>query len=409
MGPVLWPGRHVLLINYITLSFVLNLQLDWKVSGMASQFNFRNAGRVAPFGLPDPSRTLPTSASGSSVDANKVLISSPCSCGSTLVEFLIDKSTAETCHDASIIDCHCVSCRRFHVSAFVRYLEVPENDVSISGDSVVRFKDSCSEVGSVNRIYCRRCSTKLLTTVIDDGRKTDQKPTMLINLGSIDSTTVPENIASHWANTLPNIWKPNMEASWTRAVPLDDDRLMQQAEPKTVVSSGGCTCGACQYEFKYYSPSELQHCYCNLCRQLSGSMFMSWVPVPESMQNFRWIKEGAVTKVNLGTPQRASVPDGPRQSTRPISEGEPQLVRYTDIGQRHACAQCGSILSILYDSENTMDDDAMIWLAAGGFDSVRFPFNVAPYLDRVLHICCRFKPDWYVLPDDDMPQLDDAS
>ena len=32
--------------------------------------------------------------------------------------------------------------------------------------------------------------------------------------------------------------------------------------------------------------------------------------------------------------------------------------------------------------------------ALAGFDSIRFPFNVEPYLDSILHICCRFKPDW---------------
>jgi hypothetical protein len=403
MSSYSWQRRaytHIL----ITVPYLFLLPI---AHAMPNRYNFRNAGRVAPLGLPDPSRTLPKPSTGSNVP-NKIIISSKCSCESVLVEFRYDITPLANGHnDAALIDCHCVSCRRFHVTAFVRYLEIPENDVSVLGDSVVRFRDSCAEAGPVHRIYCRRCSSKLLTSAIDSvDSTTARKSTVLINLGSVDIDSVPRNIAAQWRKSLAKQWRPNMEASWTRAVPL---RRPAKAEPPLITASGGCTCGACQYEFNFFAPAEVQHCYCNLCRQLSGGMFMSWVPVPEARQNFRWIQEASVTIDNAATPQRASAPETSRSATRPISAGEPPLVRYTDIGQRHACSQCGSILSILYDSENTLDDDAMIWLAAGGFDSVRFPFKVEPYLDRVLHICCRFKPYWYVLPDDDMPRVKDAS
>lgn len=397
-------ARNRTLLDSVYLLLILTFRGTQVADAMAPH-SFRNAGRVAPFGLPDPSRTLPTTSGPPSVDT--VMISSRCSCGSVLVEF--PYPNAAVAPNAPIIDCHCASCRRFHVSAFVRYMEVPENDVSISGDSVVRFTDSCSEAGPVHRMYCRRCSSKLLTTVIGGSGSMSGKSTVLVNMGGIDSMTVPEPIADQWTNTEVTLWRPNMEASWTRAVPVDDDddRPMPRAEPPAVTASGGCTCGACQYEFEFSAPSEMQHCYCNLCRQLSGGMFMTWIPVAEAYQNFRWIRDGTVTKSNAATPQRASSPDAPR--TRPISEGEAPLVRYTDIGQRHVCSQCGGVLSILYDCENTFDEDAAIWLAVAGFDSIRFPFNVEPYLDRILHICCRFKPDWYTLPDDDMPKVEDAS
>jgi hypothetical protein len=336
------------------------------------------------------------------------MISSRCSCGSVLVEFPYPSGEMTSDDDStSIINCHCVSCRRFHMAAFVRYLKVPENEVSVTGDSVVRFRDSCSEAGPVYRTYCRRCSSKLLTTVVEERGSVAGKSSVLVNMGPINNKDVPDDIAEQWKKAEVTLWRPDMEASWTRAIPLDEDEPAPKPEPKTVVASGGCTCGACQYEFEFSASNEMQHCYCNLCRQLSGGIFMTWVPVG-TYENFRWIRGGAVTKINTGTPQRASAPDPPR-AARPISEGEAPLVRYTDIGQRHVCSQCGGALSILYDCENSHDEDAAIWLAAAGFDSIRFPFNVEPYLDRVLHICCRFKPAWYTLPEDGMPRVEDAS
>lgn len=372
------------------------------VGAMAStSYNFRNAGRVAPFGLPDPSRSLPTQRDD--IEVGRVMISSRCSCESVLVEFPYPSHVVSDM-DATIIDCHCVSCRRFHMSAFVRYLAVPENDVSVSGDTVVRFLDNCSEAGPVHRVYCRRCSSKLLTTFINKNSGV-RKSTVLVNMGAIDGKTVPEATSEQWKVAVVKLWRPNMEVSWSRAVPLNGDQPI--IEPKAVVATGGCTCGACQYEFDFSANAEMQHCYCNLCRQLSGGLFMTWVPVSTTHQYFSWIREGTVTKINAGTPQRASAPDPPR--ARPISQGEAPLVRYTDLGQRHVCSFCGGVLSILYDCENTHDEDAVVWLAAAGFDSISFPFNVEPFLDRILHICCRFKPTWHTLPDDGMPRVEDAS
>lgn len=158
---------------------------------------------------------------------------------------------------------------------------------------------------------------------------------------------------------------------------------------------------------------EIQHCYCYLCRQLSGGMFMSWVPVKSRRQRFQWdmtsrrsddsspgatVVLAAVDESGLKTAGRHG-----RQSRAPLT------YRYTDIGERHACTVCGGILTILYDHEDHDDAHATIWLAAGGFDSIRFPFRIEPYLSRAAHICCRYKPKWYALPNDGLEKIPDAS
>ena len=152
---------------------------------------------------------------------------------------------------------------------------------------------------------------------------------------------------------------------------------------------------------------------------------MTWIPIRAHQQNFRWLLQGSITKTNTKTPQRASVPDGGSDgfsssllasndvARPPKSQGEAPLVRYTDIGQRHVCPNCAGVLSIWYDADannnNNNDSDFSIWLAAGGLDSIRLPFYVEPYLERVVHICCNYKPDWYSLLDDDIPRLGEAS
>lgn len=441
--------RHVRLSSMILIVLhvlVLHHQQNYNiVLSMSPNYSFRNAARIAPYGFPDSSRTIPTTTTTTTADpTNHVMISSRCSCGSVLIEFPYPKSNTTTStitspiHSSSVIDCHCPTCRRYHMAAFVRYLEIPANGVSVLGDSVVRYQDSCSELGVVQRIYCRRCSSKLLTRRSDtesasaSGRNRWSMPplpqqvsqpssqsTVLVNMGAIDNQSVPKNIMEQWRDTNVLKWSQHMEASWAQTTLFDledeDDNnngASNIRKPPTIRVSGGCTCGKCQYEFDFQAPSEMQHCYCNLCRQLSGGLFMTWVPVNIKEHNFRWIDDGFVSIGKGIHHQQSSVPE----TTQPYlgTDGShASLVRYTDIGKRHICSQCGSNLSILYDTfDDDYDDediDRVIWLSAAGFDSIRFPFRVEPYLSRLLHICCRFKPKWYPLPKDGIPRVKDAS
>jgi hypothetical protein len=282
----------------------------------------------------------------------------------------------------------------------------------------------------VDRTYCRTCSSKLLTTrVVGVGGGTNHQqphhPAVYINMGPIDDSTVPDDLAEYWKQRAPiQQWNVNMAASWTVAQPLynDNDGRPVTATPSAMRSSGGCTCGSCQYDYRLEAPMEIQHCYCYLCRQLSGGMFMSWVPVKTRRQRFQWDMTSSSSRRSsadapggaagaVASTAAATDESGRRTAGRHGRQGRaPRTYRYTDIGERHACTVCGGILTILYDHEDTEDEKrATIWLAAGGFDSIRFPFRIEPYLSRAVHICCRYKPKWYALPNDGLDKIPDAS
>jgi len=144
--------------------------------------------------------------------------------------------------------------------------------------------------------------------------------------------------------------------------------------PDPLQVTGSCACGDCSYAIPFEPPMELQHCYCKVCRHLSGSAFQTWVPVYH--ENFVWTRN------------------------------EPALVRTTEHGQRHVCTKCGGVLTIVYDS-----DPDFVWPAAGGFDDSTLPkeeSTVSEYLDRVVHICCIWKQPWYELPNDGLKRIDYA-
>jgi hypothetical protein len=388
---------------------LLQIQRIFLVSALPTPHPFTSAGRVAPFGRPE--FPPPDNHANHNHPFYSEMITSKCSCGSSEVSIRRQNLPKKV----SVVDCHCASCRRFHVTAFVRYLQVPSNDVSVSGDAIVRFQDRCDELGSVQRVHCRRCYSKLLTTrSSNDGSYATG--TVHVNMGPLDKKTIPDELAGQWKDGPIQQQRINMAPSWAGAVTRYDSDA--DVQPPDVTLTGGCTCGACQYEFQWTAPMEIQHCYCYLCRQLSGGPYMSWVPIRAASHKFRWITNGAVTKVNDGTPQRASLLDTPlqyhqqqqqQQQRWRTSDGVVPTLRYTDIGERHVCFQCGGVLSIQYDFDEADGDDAMIWLAAGGFDSIRLPFHIEPYLDYVAHICCRFQQPWYTIPDDDMPRVQDAS
>jgi hypothetical protein len=216
------------------------------------------------------------------------------------------------------------------------------------------------------------------------------------------------------------------------------------ASSLTTLSScwtGSCACGSCRYKITLQQPdetTELQHCYCRLCRRLSGGPFQTWMPfdlLPRPQ--FTW-----------------------------ISEKGPPLKRFTNHGRRHVCTTCGGVLTIVYDGQ----EDDMIWPAAGTLDDDdddSLPLQLQPPplpvgvvasvpsesssssstpssssstaaaataaaartitkqqattrqeeqprllplpLHSVLHICCKYRQRWYELPHDGNPRIFDAS
>mmetsp|Transcript_18547 Transcript_18547/g.33588 ORF Transcript_18547/g.33588 Transcript_18547/m.33588 type:complete len:320 (-) Transcript_18547:757-1716(-) len=264
------------------------------------------------------------------------------------------------------IDCHCPRCRKFHVSAFASYLKVPSDLVqNLDISKVKTISDSCSLLGPVDRLFCRQCFGKIATkqTNCDDEY-------FYISMGMLDDETLPEQCSTTFQTNRAG-QNTALTSSWHNAKPiLSRHRILPLT--KNVVT-GGCSCGTFRYQFNLRFPSELQHCYCRLCRKLSGSAFMTWVPTKKS--DFLW-----------------------------VDQIEPALVRTTGHGCRHICQECGGVLTIIYDSQ-----PELIWPAAGGFDDESIPSNYSDYLGRVIHICCTWKQDWYAIPEDGMPRVKHAS
>ena len=115
----------------------------------------------------------------------------------------------------------------------------------------------------------------------------------------------------------------------------------------------------------------MQHCYCSICRHLSGAAFQTWMPC---------------ARLDWG-------------------DSDVELVRTTSHGSRHRCRGCGSVMTIVYDAQPDT-----VWPAAGAIDDDALPSrDDCRALYRQIHICCATVPPWYELPADGRPRLPFAS
>jgi hypothetical protein len=356
---------------------------------------------------------LATNSNAMSSRASSVSkVVSRCACEKIVIEIDLANSNQEQAQPAatSAVACHCRHCRKYHIAAFVNYLQVDNsnaaayNPVSIvqGQDSIFKYKDVCDEIGPVERWQCRHCHSKLVTctdptpTTTENSSVTSvNNTTMLINMGPLDDSTIPKGYSKRWKRSLN--WQVSQQATWVQAKPLPRPSKSSRRgkkgnmpRPPSQVITGGCACRKHCYQIKFSYPSEFQHCYCHLCRQLSGGPFATWVPVEPA--DFKWTND------------------------------KPPLVRTTSFGRRHICSDCGGVLTIVYDGENS------VWPAAGGWDDASVPVDdadsaaadsatdsastgttkMSSYMSRVVHICCRWKPLWYDIPVDGMDRLDDA-
>jgi len=421
------------------------------------------------------------------------------------------------CSKASVVQCHCRECRKFHTSGCVRYfplssiLENNNNDYNSGNNTnendnidivleqqqpkrqqkqqqqqqqqqkqpkqqekdnaVLAIPHKCAEVGPVHRLVCRHCSSKLATIIVPseatsnkeapDWMKTIQQATttlqktssllwkqqlpssqVLLNLGPLDEKETTSQILFHllskkWRQpSAITQWHMQSRASWLiQARPMQQRRGHNNKRPTqdfTVPSilTGSCACGQCRYQIRLPSmAAELQHCYCRLCRQFSGSAFQTWMPVERS--DFQWMPSSCVRQ-----PPRSSTQASPQKMTEiQGSSFEPPLVRTTPHGRRHICPTCHGVLTIAYD-----DQPDVVWPAAGGLDDdydepgldddnqktntdEAARTRTAPadtsqpnsrgnptliHLYRVCHICCAYCPPWYQLPKDGLERISEA-
>lgn len=252
------------------------------------------------------------------------------------------------------IRCYCSNCRHFHSTSFAAYLPATVNWTGIS--SIKVHQDSCAAAGAMERFMCGICFTKLGARRVES----DGKVMSYLCLGSVEDESIPDHLALDWQSNFEE-WHPQSRPAWWDAMPTRPTFAR-----RTERIRGHCACKKCVYEAALL-PGEAQHCYCKLCRRLSGSVAQSWVPA--SLETFRWSSSSSL-----------------------------RLMRTTNHGQRHFCSACGTDLTIVYDSQPDC-----VWPAAGTLEDSEVLSKAVWY--RVIHICCSMMQRWYQLPDDDLPRL----
>uniref|UniRef100_A0A6U9YP86 CENP-V/GFA domain-containing protein n=1 Tax=Pseudo-nitzschia australis TaxID=44445 RepID=A0A6U9YP86_9STRA len=284
------------------------------------------------------------------------------------------------------------------------------------------YATSCSDSGDQeNGTIDQTRKPDLLLPATRTTTTTTTKCVCLLNLGPVVEDGISPDVTNSWKKELErpenNVHSDNQtSAVWACALPnyedgydydddddddedddegCYDDEYYPKALPTPLKWSGGCACGACRYEFDLTHPTELQHCYCHLCRELSGSPFMTWIPVEK--QDFRWTVRGTGGG-EIETPASSSLSSS---SSSPL-----QFVRTTPFGSRHICRNCQSVMTIVYDEQPDH-----VWPCAGSLDDSALPRDteeMGKCLSRVCHICCGYHPTWLRTRDDGMERMEEA-
>ena len=214
-----------------------------------------------------------------------------CHCGACTLALTVNTQVARA------VRCHCVKCRRYHTSAFGAFLKLPgeASRLATIGTAARGYDDSCEAAGKVERVFCGSCYS-VLASIPEAGAAADQH--VLLALGCVEDDSVPPALAQHWAGCFEE-WALPQRALWWEALPRRWSRAGGQ--PSRTIR-GGCACGSCTFEARSGDEAsappavsrmpvvdflvtathpvaqfQTQHCYCNLCRRLSGSVAQTWV------------------------------------------------------------------------------------------------------------------------------------
>lgn len=99
--------------------------------------------------------------------------------------------------------------------------------------------------------------------------------------------------------------------------------------------TGGCHCGSVKYRANTGACKTIAHCYCKMCRKLTGGTYVSYVEVPA--KNFLFI------------------------------EGQPKTVKSSSFAERSFCGDCGCHFTYrYYDERDEITEN--IWIVVGSID-----------------------------------------
>jgi len=206
-----------------------------------------------------------------------------CHCGACSADVRISAAATPT-------RCHCAACRRFAGADFATLLAVtPDAALASALAEANRAEHTCSSLGAVDRYFCRRCYSSLANVARDSVPRsiTDQAmgSQTYVSLGCIDDSSVPPDVAERWSRRYEE-WATAERPRWASATPWPTAELGGRfsrpplpVDGRVATLVGRCACGGCVFQAVCGAEFQLQHCYCNLCRKMSGSVFQTWIPV----------------------------------------------------------------------------------------------------------------------------------
>eukprot|EP00392_Amoebophrya_sp_AT5.2_P016497 g16763.t1 len=370
----------------------------WKVgsSGPAS-FSLAeksNSGGVWGAGTTYTRRTMPPTAKAvSSESYPPVTLQCSCKCGACV--FHVNDVNGGKKAPLQLVNCHCEACRRHAGAAWVTYVTKNgrpfsyKQDLAVSKENFREFEIGCktlekfaggnsgaagggastpassspgAAVGA-RKVMCKKCKSILLVRFGEDD--------CVVAAGSIDDGDYGDDDAGRLP--VEELWPVKehpavLKSPQSRDFCLDEragwyvpkaglsEKKYRQREKQRKAGTlgagslktsraevtGGCYCGAVKFEVKLFPP-ELQHCYCSMCRKLSGAPFQTWAWVYNKHLKWR---------------------DEQKQLLFEKTSGE---------GGRHFCKLCGTGMTIVYDDEKK----TTTWLAAGCYDDMSLCEEVA--------------------------------
>ena len=285
--------------------------------------------------------------------------------------------------EPALVRCHCKNCRNWHASAYSCLLPLTFEPEAFSSEAARGYESDCfGGLGRLRRVFCGRCWSSVGAIPVP-GDDAGGAVRAYAAAGCLADASIPEAVAVAWRAPARVLAKDAAPPWWT-AAPADD----RTAGPRAL--RGRCACGACAFVAPSGDEFQTQHCYCGICRRLSGAAAQTWIPVrPKGFRRARRVRDERPPPSVRTAPIR-----------RWTSRDSLELVRTTKHGKRHVCTACGTVLTIVYNSQPDC-----IWPVAGVIDDGDYPSDLGAALCRSIHICCLYKQPWYELPQDGLDRL----
>lgn len=144
--------------------------------------------------------------------------------------------------------------------------------------------------------------------------------------------------AGHGLQTKPGTEFTHLVINHCGACALLDYRLKvtkSQEMAKTQIT-GGCQCGAIKYQAFRGESKTVAHCYCQMCRKLTGGSFVSYAEFPSDGISF--------------------------------TKGQLKYFKSSEFAVRGFCGDCGCHVTYQYYGERDQITNS-VWIAAGSLDN----------------------------------------